>query len=418
MARLRSLVQLLLLVMFSLCARSAFAHGLAMDQLILRPDFRERQLRGQITFNPHHTRQDNQAGDEAIQRSVIAALEDAVAIEIDGKRCPIAFELRELWAPAGATVGDIVNLSCPLAPGAREMRVFAAKSLATLVVSVDMPNQRGAALSHSVLIRGGELTPSYRFGEAARDWREGGADQFLSESAAVPSSGGPQTPQKNQLTPPNEVSRAKTLGSAADANAAPTNGESGFERASGFDLAVRYLRLGFVHILPLGWDHVLFVAGLVLGAGRRWRRLLLELSCFTLAHTLTLGLGALGWVVLSPRLVEPLIAFSIAFVAFENLRGHVGARHRLLLVVGFGLLHGQGFASALMEIGLNRQTFLLSLVSFNLGVELGQLVVVLVLSILLFAIRDEHQLQRYAVRPGSLVIAAVGLVWAIQRLFA
>jgi hypothetical protein len=190
----------------------------------------------------------------------------------------------------------------------------------------------------------------------------------------------------------------------------------GFEGASVSSLASRYLLLGFRHILPLGWDHVLFVTGLVLGCGRRWKRLLAELSAFTLAHTVTLALGALGWVVLPARVVEPLIAFSIAYVALENLRGPASTRRRLLVVLGFGLLHGQGFASALAASGLPHDAFLLSLFSFNVGVELGQFTVVLVLMGGLFWIRDEAHLQRYAVRPASLAIGLVGLAWGAQRL--
>jgi hypothetical protein len=162
---------------------------------------------------------------------------------------------------------------------------------------------------------------------------------------------------------------------------------------------------------------VLFVAGLVLGSSRRLRRLLLELSAFTLAHTVTLGLGALGWVTLPPRIVEPLIALSIACIAVENLRAKASPRGRLALVFGFGFLHGMGFASALAQIGLARQSLVLSLLSFNGGVELGQLVVVAVLVSALALFRDERQLQSVVVRPASLAIALVGVVWAALRLF-
>jgi len=104
-------------------------------------------------------------------------------------------------------------------------------------------------------------------------------------------------------------------------------------------------------------------------------------------------------------------------VALENLRTQVSARRRLLVVVGFGLLHGQGFAAALIESGLSRQAFLLSLLSFNVGVELGQLVVVLVLTGALLFIRDPARRQRYAVRPGSVAIALIGLAWGLARVF-
>src|SRR6187431_1105777 len=99
----------------------------------------------------------------------------------------------------------------------------------------------------------------------------------------------------------------------------PSSAPVGFAAESRWTMAGRYVRLGIEHIVPHGWDHVLFVAGLVLGSRKRLRALLAQLGAFTLAHTVTLGLGAFGLVVLPGRVVEPLIAFSIAFVALENL---------------------------------------------------------------------------------------------------
>lgn len=392
-----------LLLLASWSSQSA-AHGLAMDQLLLRPDFKAHELRGQITFDPHHTRTEDRAESlESVGQRVLTTLQSSVVIEIDGTRCPLELEIRELWVPAGATVGDIVGLRCPLPPAARELRVFAGSALSSLVVSVEAEGGAGVgALSRSVLIPGGTATPAYHFASATGDWRAGGANQFLPDGGLASSEPAPAE------TPSAEAPRVQ-----------PRVREStGFEEASAFTLATRYVRLGFVHILPFGWDHVLFVAGLVLGSRMRLRPLILQLSAFTLAHTLTLGLGALGWVVLPPRVVEPLIAFSIAFVAVENLRGRDDVRRRLALVLLFGLLHGQGFASALAQIGLAREAFLLSLVSFNVGVELGQLVVVALLALGLVWIRDEAKLQRFAVRPGSLGIGLIGLVWGIQRLLA
>jgi hypothetical protein len=161
---------------------------------------------------------------------------------------------------------------------------------------------------------------------------------------------------------------------------------------------------------------VLFVAGLVLGAGQRFKPLLLQLSAFTLAHSLTLALGALGLVVLPSKLVETLIALSLAVVAVENLLQRGTPRQRVWLVLCFGLLHGQGFARVLTELELPRQSFLVALVSFNLGVEAGQLIVVAGLSVLLYWLRDPLAFRRYAVVPGSLFIAAIGAYWAVERL--
>jgi hypothetical protein len=196
----------------------------------------------------------------------------------------------------------------------------------------------------------------------------------------------------------------------------PTPSAEGFVEASPLSQAWRYLVLGFHHILPLGWDHVLFVAGLVLGSGLKFRLLVLQLSAFTLAHTFTLALGALGLVVLPASVVEPLIAFSIAYVAIENLTPKGASRHRLLVVFAFGLLHGQGFAGALKQTGLPQDSFLIALLSFNVGVELGQLTVVLVLlGLLRFALKPD-QLRHYVTIPGSLAIALTGLYWGVERL--
>lgn len=374
-----------------LAASTAPSHGLAMDQVLLQPDRARRSLRGQITFDPHHTRGEERvlAGDA--EQRVLAALRESLVIEVDGARCPLELEVRELWEPAGATVGDIVGLRCPLAPDAREMRVYAGSMITVLAVSIQTSESAGAAASRSVVVQGGTSTPIYRLDGPDAAWRAGGANQFLPD-------GGLASPD-GSVAPNREVQ------------------PSGFHESRAA-IVKRYVRLGLSHILPLGWDHVLFVAGLVLGANLRLRRLLVELSAFTLAHTVTLGLGGLGFVFLPTRLVEPLIAGSIAFVAFENLRGASSARRRLAIVFGFGFLHGMGFASALAEVGLSRESFLLSLLSFNVGVELGQLVVVAVLVAGLAAIADERSRQRFVVRPASLVIGALGLVWALTRLLA
>jgi hypothetical protein len=369
-------------------------------------------LRGQITFNPHRTREKADETAAEIERRLLATLSTSVRLELDGRPCRTKYELRELWVPPAATVGDIVNLKCDLPRAARELRVFADASIPALVVTVEGVDGSGALASRSVMITGGSFSPPYRF-QTASDWRAGGANQFLpdgglasAEASATPSAGAsaplPAAPPAPSLSPPNPSSNT------------PSAGE--FVEAAPLSQAKRYLVLGFHHILPLGWDHVLFVAGLVLGSGLRLRRLVLQLSAFTVAHTFTLGLGALGLIVLPPRVVEPLIAFSIAYVAVENLTRKDSSRSRLLLVFGFGLLHGQGFASALSQTGLPHDAFLVALLSFNLGVELGQLTVVLALfAVLRLTLRPEN-LRRYAVLPGSLAIALTGLYWGVLRL--
>ena len=176
-----------------------------------------------------------------------------------------------------------------------------------------------------------------------------------------------------------------------------------------------YLRLGYSHILPKGTDHILFVCGIFLLAVRL-RPVLLQVSAFTLAHTLTLALTVYGVVSLSPRLVEPLIALSIVYVAVENVLTPALTPWRVALVFGFGLLHGMGFAGVLSELGLPRSQFVPALLSFNAGVELGQLSVIALLALLLaLPFRAKPWYRRRVVVPGSLAIAAVGLVWFVER---
>lgn len=202
----------------------------------------------------------------------------------------------------------------------------------------------------------------------------------------------------------------------------PLLDEAGQELKPASTLAL-YLRIGVGHILPGGLDHILFVIALVL-TSTRLRPLVIQITTFTLAHTVTLGLAAAG--VLSPaaEIVEPLIAASIAFVALENLWVTDMPRWRPVVVFGFGLLHGLGFAGFFGELGLPAGQFWSALIGFNIGVELGQLTVVLaVLSLLLFAQRLTRQpdssgpYRRWVVAPGSALIGVVGLWWAIERAF-
>jgi hypothetical protein len=179
----------------------------------------------------------------------------------------------------------------------------------------------------------------------------------------------------------------------------------------------RYFRLGVWHIVPEGLDHILFVLGLFLLSPRP-RALLWQVSAFTVAHTITLALSSYGVVRLSPSVVEPLIALSIAYVAVENLLTRELTVWRPFIVFLFGLLHGMGFAGVLGELGLPRDDFLLALLSFNAGVEAGQVAVILgaFLTIGWFSRKSWYR-ERIAM-PLSLVIAVTGLYWAIERALA
>jgi len=181
-------------------------------------------------------------------------------------------------------------------------------------------------------------------------------------------------------------------------------------------LAMTYFRLGFTHILPKGLDHILFVLGIFL-FGRTVRPILWQISAFTVAHSITLGLAMYGLVSLPSSVVEPLIAASIVYVAFENLVATDLKPWRVALVFGFGLLHGMGFAGALRELSLPRSEFLTGLLTFNLGVEAGQLTVIAGAFLLVtYWSTDPRRYRRFIVVPGSASIALVGAYWTVTRL--
>jgi hydrogenase/urease accessory protein HupE len=179
---------------------------------------------------------------------------------------------------------------------------------------------------------------------------------------------------------------------------------------------LRSVAIGYAHIVPNGLDHILFVLGLFLLATRT-RTVLAQVTAFTAAHSITLGLSLYGLVRLPSTIVEPLIALSIVYVAFENIFTSTLTPWRLALVFAFGLLHGLGFAEALMALELPRAEFLSTLVAFNLGVEAGQLSVILVAALALVAMRvPSADYRRRVVRPASIAIAMVGAFWMVERL--
>ena len=170
--------------------------------------------------------------------------------------------------------------------------------------------------------------------------------------------------------------------------------------------------LGVEHILG-GFDHLVFLLGVIL-IGGKLRSLVLAITAFTLAHSLTLGLAALGIWAPSPDLVEPVIALSIVYVGVENWFAKDASR-RWLLTFPFGLIHGFGFAGALQEIALPAAQLPLALLSFNLGVEAGQILVLALLLPILLWLRRRPWFARQGVRSTSGLIAVAGAVWFVQR---
>jgi len=189
----------------------------------------------------------------------------------------------------------------------------------------------------------------------------------------------------------------------------------GIERPTRAAIIAQYTGLGFTHILPFGVDHILFVLGLFL-LSLQWRPLLIQVTAFTVAHTITLALSVYGLVSLSPAIVEPLIAASIVYVAVENIVTPRLHAWRPFVVFGFGLLHGMGFAGVLQEVGLPRSEFLAGLLSFNVGVELGQLTAIALAYITVgYWFKDRAWYRSRVVIPASAAIALIGLYWTIER---
>ena len=175
------------------------------------------------------------------------------------------------------------------------------------------------------------------------------------------------------------------------------------------------IRDGFEHILPEGLDHILFVLGLFLLC-RAWKPILIQVTTFTVAHTITLALATLGYVSVNPKIVEPIIAASIAIVALENIFRPTYGKFRILLVFVFGLIHGLGFAQRLIDERIPAGSIVSSLLGFNIGVELGQLAVIGLAVAATFWIKDETKYRRFVVIPASALIALAGLFWAYQRM--
>jgi HupE / UreJ protein len=193
---------------------------------------------------------------------------------------------------------------------------------------------------------------------------------------------------------------------------------SGGASLGSWDSLVSYIPVGFEHIIPKGLDHILFVLGLFF-LSARLRPLVWQISAFTLAHTVTLAMGAAGWISINPAIVEPLIAASIVFVALENIFVRKLHPWRPVVIFGFGLLHGLGFASVLAEFGLPQGQFLPALIGFNVGVELGQLAVVAIAFLTVGVwFRNKFWYRGRIAIPASVVIAMIGVFWFVERIGA
>ena len=191
----------------------------------------------------------------------------------------------------------------------------------------------------------------------------------------------------------------------------------GLSKLSKTEVLGIYLQLGYTHILPLGVDHILFVLSLFL-LNPKLKPILWQATAFTIAHTITLGLAMYGVIKPPTNIVEPVIALSIMYVALENIFSPRLKASRIGIVFLFGLIHGMGFASALTELGLPKNAYLSSLLMFNLGVELGQVTVILAAFLLLgLPFGNKPYYRKRIVIPLSIIIAAIAAYWTVERVF-
>lgn len=190
------------------------------------------------------------------------------------------------------------------------------------------------------------------------------------------------------------------------------------EKAPFNDVVWYYLSLGFEHIIPAGADHILFIVGLCL-LSRKMSQIFWQATAFTVAHSITLALSLKNIIIAPPAIVEPFIALSIMIVGVENMLMNRLKPWRIALVFLFGLVHGLGFASALNEVGLPPGKFYTSLISFNLGVELGQLAVIGAMFLFVInRLKAKPWYKRAIVHGVSALITLIAFYWTLERVFS
>ncbi len=176
-----------------------------------------------------------------------------------------------------------------------------------------------------------------------------------------------------------------------------------------------YLQLGFTHILPFGADHILFIMGLCL-LSNNIKTLIWQATAFTVAHSITLSLVIYDVISPESSIVEPIIALSILFIAVENIYTQSLSPWRIVLIFVFGLIHGMGFAGVLSELGLPPNDFFTAIISFNIGVEIGQIAVILIMYFALIRpFGNKEWYRKRIVIPISMFIGLVAIIWTIER---
>ena len=189
------------------------------------------------------------------------------------------------------------------------------------------------------------------------------------------------------------------------------------DKLSDGDLFSNYLQQGFTHIIPLGLDHILFIL-CVFFLNTDIKKIILQASIFTLAHSITLALAVYGYINPPSSIIEPIIALSIAFLAIENIFYQKVKPWRLIMIFIFGLVHGMGFAGALDELGMPSYSFATALISFNIGVELGQLAIIFFMYFITLKISNQTiWYRKRIVIPANIIIGMVAFYWTIERIF-
>ncbi len=184
-----------------------------------------------------------------------------------------------------------------------------------------------------------------------------------------------------------------------------------------FNSFIKFFVLGIQHIIPKGLDHILFICGLFLFSSSL-KKLITQITIFTIAHSITLIFVSLSLMRINPQIVEPIIALSIVYVGVENIfKNYVKEYLRYIVILFFGLLHGLGFALVLSDIGYKSSDLFINLISFNIGIEVAQISIVLVLYLLIalnFAKNKNYRI--FFQVPSSILISSIGLYWFFERI--
>lgn len=313
-----------------------------------------------------------------------ARFEKQLEIVVDG--APVAasilsaptVEQAETWRDSGARPVLPVKLDfiarAGLPAGAKKFAIRFPEMMGDVVITVQTPGAEPLAAN----VRAGERSEEYA---------------FALDAPRIP---GTVTPEASGGVSPLPAAATPVVGSTRS--------------------GLGFVRMGFTHIIPEGLDHILFVLGLFF-LSPKIRPLLIQITCFTLAHSVTLALSVRGVISLPSSVVEPAIAASIAFVAIENICTQKVHAWRPAIVFGFGLVHGLGFASSFAEAMNGQKVPLGPVLLFNVGVEAGQLTVVAaaLLAVGWFQAKPWYR-GRIAI-PASVLIAGMGVFWVVQRVF-